>query len=70
MPKLAPHQIFGRNVCRLRNEARLTQEQLAEKADISRRFLQEIEAGEKNPTVDVITRIRIALKSTWQELLG
>jgi transcriptional regulator with XRE-family HTH domain len=57
-------------VCRLRNEARLTQEQLAEKADISRRFLQEIEAGEKNPTVDVITRIRIALKSTWQELLG
>jgi len=70
VPKLAPHQIFGRNVCRLRNEARLTQEQLAEKADISRRFLQEIEAGEKNPTVDVITRIRIALKSTWQELLG
>ena len=70
MTKLAPHQIFGRNVCRLRNEAKITQEKLAEMADISRRFLQEIEAGTKNPTVDVITRIRIALKSTWQDLLG
>lgn len=70
MPKLAPHQIFGRNVCRLRNEAKLTQEQLAEKADISRRFLQEIEAGTKNPTVDVITKIKLALKSNWHDLLG
>jgi transcriptional regulator with XRE-family HTH domain len=68
--KLSPHQIFGRNVCRLRQSADLTQEQLAEKADISRTFLQEIEAGTKNPTVNIITRIKVALNAKWEQLLG
>ena len=44
------------------------QEQLAEKADISRRYLQEIEAGEMNPTVNVASRLRRALKCPWDEL--
>ena len=66
---LAPNQIVGRNVGRLRSQAGLTQEQLAEKAEISRGFLQEIEKGAKNPTINVITRLKRALRCTWTELL-
>ena len=64
-----PHQQFGRNVCRLRTELRMTQESLAEKADISRRYVQQIEAGQMNPTIKVVSRMRAALRCSWEELL-
>ena len=67
--RLAPNQVVGRNVGRLRNKAGLTQEELAEKAEISRGFLQEIEKGAKNPTINVITRLKRALRCTWFDLL-
>jgi transcriptional regulator with XRE-family HTH domain len=60
---------FGKNVNRLRNLANLTQEQLSERADISRRYLQMIEAGSYVPTIEVASRLRVALKLTWDELL-
>jgi len=60
---------FGRNVNRLRNLANLTQEQLSERADISRRYLQMVEAGQYVPTVEVAARLRVALKITWDELM-
>ena len=50
-------------------EAELTQEQLAEKAEISRRYLQEIEGGSKGPTIAIIARLRIELETTWENLL-
>jgi hypothetical protein len=37
---------------------------------LSRTFLQEIEAGTKNPTVNIITRIKVALNAKWEQLLG
>jgi transcriptional regulator with XRE-family HTH domain len=46
----------------------LTQEQLAERADISRRYLQQIEAGEMNPTINVVTRLREALQCSWDQI--
>lgn len=61
-------QAFGRNINRLRTSAGITQEGLAEKADISRRFLQEIEAGEKQPTVKTAAKLRFALNCTWDRL--
>ena len=64
-----PHQQFGRNVCRLRTGLRMTQEGLAEKADISRRYLQQIEAGQMNPTIKVVSRMRKALRCSWDDLL-
>ena len=60
---------FGKNVNRLRNLANLTQEQLSERADISRRYLQMIEAGRYVPTLEVVARLRTALKLSWEELL-
>ena len=66
--KRAPQVIFGQNVCRLRTAARLTQESLAEKADLSRRFVQEIEAGSKSPTVTTVVRLKKALACSWNDL--
>ena len=66
--KRAPQVIFGQNVCRLRTAAKLTQESLAEKADLSRRFVQEIEAGSKSPTVTTVVRLKKALDCSWNDL--
>jgi transcriptional regulator with XRE-family HTH domain len=63
------NRTFGQNVYRLRNAANLTQEQLAEKADISRRYVQMIEAGEYTPTIEVASRLRTAFSVSWDEVL-
>ena len=47
----------------------MTQEALAEKADISHRYLQSLEAGQKQPSVNVVAQLRLALKCSWDELL-
>jgi transcriptional regulator with XRE-family HTH domain len=60
---------FGNNVKRLRAARPLTQEALAEKADLSRRYLQEIESGTKLPTVPVLARLRRGLGCPWDDLL-
>jgi transcriptional regulator with XRE-family HTH domain len=62
-------QVFGKNVNRLRMAGALTQEALAEKADLSRRYLQEIEGGTKSPTVPMLSKLRRALDCSWDELL-
>lgn len=59
---------FGQNVYKQRNAAHLTQDQLAEKADIDRSFVQKIEAGLSSPTVDVVLRLRRALRCKWSDL--
>lgn len=47
---------------------KLTQEKLAENAEISHRYLQSIEAGKKQPGINVVVRLRGALNCTWDEL--
>ncbi len=46
----------------------MTQEALAEKADISVRYIQMLEAGRYIPTVAVAGRIRKALRCSWDAL--
>jgi transcriptional regulator with XRE-family HTH domain len=60
---------FGQNVYRLRNKAEMTQEEMAEKAEISRRYLQMVEAGRYSPTVEVASRLRVALQASWDDLM-
>ena len=55
------HDEFGRNLRRLRNERRLTQEEVAESAGVSPRYVALIEAGARNPTLAVILEIAHAL---------
>lgn len=50
---------------RLRNDAALTQEMVAEKVQISWRYYQSIEAGARWPTIAVLTRLRKVLGCDW-----
>jgi transcriptional regulator with XRE-family HTH domain len=47
----------------------VTQEKLAELADLNIRTLQKIEAGETNILITTVTRLRRALDASWDSLL-
>lgn len=59
---------FGCRVRRVRNEAGLTQEKLAERALIATRTLQKIEAGKINILVTTARRLKEGLGCDWDEL--
>ncbi len=63
------NRCFGQNIYRLRNSAQMTQEQLAEMADISRRYVQMIESSQYTPTIEVAAKLRSALKVSWDEVM-
>lgn len=52
---------FGRNLRRLRRERQMTQEELAETAGVSSRYVALIEAGARNPTLTVLLELARAL---------
>jgi len=58
------------NVRRLRLERKLTQEELADRADISVRYLGSIERGSTAATVVVLGRLARALRVEPAELIG
>ncbi|RYD85422.1 MAG: XRE family transcriptional regulator [Verrucomicrobiaceae bacterium] len=60
---------FGRNLSRLRTGRGVTQEQLAESADIHPRYLQKLEGGKAHPSLVVLTRLRSSLRCEWNDLL-
>ena len=53
--------IFASNVRRLRLEAGMSQEELAERAGVHRTYVGMLERGEKNVTIYNIERIAMAL---------
>ncbi len=63
--------MFSCNVTYYRKFKKLSQEQLAEKADLSRTILSNIEAQgmETNPTLSTILRLAIALEIPAYKLL-
>ena len=61
---------FGANVRRLRNEHELTQEKLAELADLNIRTVQKIEAGQTNILITTAARIQKALGCEWIDLMA
>ncbi|MEY2672820.1 MAG: Helix-turn-helix domain [Actinomycetota bacterium] len=67
---LLVRQILGKNVNRLRMTLELTQEDLADQAQIDRRQLQRIEAGTANPGIEMIARLRKALDCSWEDLFS
>lgn len=52
---------FGRNVARIRNERGLSQDKLAEKAELDRTYVSGIERGIRNPGIKVVVRLAHAL---------
>jgi transcriptional regulator with XRE-family HTH domain len=53
--------IVGNNVRRCRQQARLTQEQLALAAEIDLTYVGGIERGKRNPSVAILARIAAVL---------
>jgi len=64
-----PRKQFGRNLCRIRTALPMTQETLAEKADISVRYIQKIEAGEPLPSVATLAQLHKALGCSLEDLM-
>ncbi len=62
-------QAFGRSVRRYRHMLGLSQEELADRANIHRTYIGGIERGERNPTLTMIQRIATALGVTPGTLL-
>jgi len=61
---------FGGNLRRIRVSKNITQEKLAELADLNIRTIQKIEAGDINILLTTILRIQEALHCDWKQLLG
>jgi transcriptional regulator with XRE-family HTH domain len=59
---------FGRNVSRLRSDAGLSQDKLAEKADLDRTYLSGIERGVRNPGIKTVLRLARALGVSLDKL--
>lgn len=63
------NKVIGENVKRLRIERKLTQEQLAHDSEIDVTYLRGIEAGRRNPSVNVLVRLAGVLECDPSNLL-
>jgi transcriptional regulator with XRE-family HTH domain len=61
---------LGENIAALRGRRKLTQEELAEKVDVSPRYMQSVEAGEYFPSLPTLVRLRTVLRCDWNELFA
>ena len=62
-------QLFGRRLRELRKEHGLTQEALAEAADLSGNYISELELGLKVPSLTILVRLSQALDVAPPDLL-
>jgi XRE family transcriptional regulator, regulator of sulfur utilization len=61
---------FGRVVKKLREEHRYSQEALAERANLNRTYLGEVERGDAMPSLATIAKISSALDVSPSELIA
>ena len=61
--------VLGANIRRERSARKMTQETLAELAEISTRNLQKVEAGQLNILVTTLVRLQLALRCSWKKLM-
>ena len=62
-------KIFSKVLVEQRELSGMTQEEIAEKSDLSSRYIQMLEAGQSIPTVEALFKIAFALKVTPDELI-
>lgn len=69
VPSTAKYRrILGENIRVKRKQAGLSQEKLAEKAELNPAYVSEVERGEENISVDALMRIARALGTTLNDL--
>ena len=64
------YQQLGARIARFRADSKMTQEVLAERADIAPSYLARIETGSRHPTLDVLGRLASALQLSLARLLA
>jgi transcriptional regulator with XRE-family HTH domain len=62
-------RLVGRNVLRIRNNKRITQERLAEISGFSQQYISGLEKGQRNPTVVTVYELSVALGVNYIDLL-
>ncbi len=62
-------RILGETIRARRKQARVSQEKLAEKADLNPKYLSEVERGRANISLDALVRISKALKVHLRDLV-
>lgn len=67
---LLSKEIIGERIARARKSAHITQASLAEKIDISEKYLSRIECGKQLPSIVIVAKICEALCISADELLG
>ena len=65
----SPNVAFGKLVAGLRKAARLSQEELAERAGLHRTYVSQVERGLKSPTIVTLLRLSRALDTTPSKLM-
>lgn len=60
---------FGEHLKELRKKYQMSQQTLADKADVGKRTIQRIEDCELNPSLDILCSISLAFGITLKELL-
>jgi len=66
---LCAREVFARNVRRIRGERKLSQEALADLAELHRTYVGSIERSERNVSIDNMERIARALGVPLQVLV-
>ena len=62
-------ELFGRRLRDLRKKSGLTQEALAESADLSGNYISDLELGRKVPSLTILVRLSQALEVATTDLL-
>ena len=61
---------LGNRIKNRRKEMKLTQEELAEKTELSQGYISQLEKSGFDPTAPVIIKLAVALEMSADELLG
>lgn len=69
-PKCGAQRLFAKNMRRIRLEKKLTQESVAEGADLHVNYISSVELGERNISICNIERIAIALDVSMEALVA
>ncbi len=68
--ELSIKQRFGKAIRRRRRELDLSQEELAERAELHRTYISNIERGELNPSLETMEKLVKALDITVSDLFA